>query len=84
MTTQSPHLYSRQDPGQRAAGASRQQATGAETRLPWWALALPALAFAALLGMLSAGSAGASAPAGGTDTLGRLAPVLGALLHHLM
>ncbi|MDQ0990120.1 hypothetical protein [Streptomyces sp. V3I7] len=25
---------------------------GAETRLPWWALALPALAFACLLGLI--------------------------------
>ncbi|MGW6569480.1 hypothetical protein [Streptomyces sp. NPDC054975] len=43
---------------------------GVDTRLPWWALALPVAAFVALF-LLIAGSSGASAT-GGEPTVGRL------------
>ncbi|MBF8173342.1 hypothetical protein IW294_21580 [Streptomyces olivaceus] len=36
-------------PPPRAPGADRTTGSGAETRLPWWALALPVLAFMTLL-----------------------------------
>ncbi|WSS24259.1 hypothetical protein OG519_06775 [Streptomyces sp. NBC_01190] len=55
-----------------------------QTRLPWWAVALPAAAFAALLGLLSAGPADASAAAPAAETLGRLVAAFGALLQHLL
>jgi hypothetical protein len=82
VTTQSPHLYTRQ----RTAAAHPERQTGVQTRLPWWAVALPAVAFAALLGLLASGpaSADASGAAHGADTLGRVAVVLGGLLHHLL
>ncbi|MEV4429233.1 hypothetical protein ACN9M0_07620 [Streptomyces sp. R-07] len=41
----------------------RTTTTGVDTRLPWWALALPAAAFLALL-VLMAGSGGARAATG--------------------
>lgn len=41
----------------------RPAVTGVDTRLPWWALALPAAAFVAIL-LLMAGSEGARAPLG--------------------
>ncbi|MFC0596911.1 hypothetical protein [Streptomyces palmae] len=49
--------------------------TGVELRLPWWAIALPALAFAALL-LLISGPAQADPARGGS---GALTHVLGAL-----
>jgi hypothetical protein len=87
VTTQSPHLYARRQHATartepRTAPARR--AAGVQTRLPWWAVALPAAAFAALLGLITAGSAGAAAPQAGGDTFGRIASVIGALLHHLL
>jgi hypothetical protein len=81
VTTQSPHLYTRQTP---AVAPSPGKAGPAQTRLPWWALVLPAVAFAALLALLSAGSADASAAAPATDTLGRVAASLGELVGHLL
>ncbi|WP_435970823.1 hypothetical protein [Streptomyces sp. Qhu_M48] len=39
------------------------RATGVDTRLPWWALALPAAAFVALL-LLMTGPGGATASLG--------------------
>ncbi|MEE4541375.1 hypothetical protein V2S66_05265 [Streptomyces sp. V4-01] len=83
MTTQSPHLYARQ---QQAAPRTEpaRKAAGVQTRLPWWAVALPAAAFAALLTLISAGSAGAAAPSAGGDAFGGIASVIGALLHHLL
>jgi hypothetical protein len=86
VTTQSPHLYERQQ--RRAAGApgtDRGAGRPAEpqTRLPWWALALPVTAFAVLLALLGGGSAQASATASGGDLFARLASLLGALLHHV-
>jgi hypothetical protein len=83
VTTQSPYLYARQ-PGAGARTEPARKAAGVQTRLPWWAVALPAVAFAALLALISAGSAGAAAPSGGADTFGRIASVIGALLHHLV
>ncbi|MFB7449424.1 hypothetical protein ACFTWS_00095 [Streptomyces sp. NPDC057027] len=41
----------------------RTTTTGVDTRLPWWALALPAAAFLALL-VLMTGSGGAEATSG--------------------
>lgn len=41
----------------------RPEATGADTRLPWWALVLPAAAFVTLL-LLMAGPGEAHAAAG--------------------
>ncbi|MFH9721349.1 hypothetical protein ACH4M4_00090 [Streptomyces sp. NPDC017254] len=41
----------------------RPAATGVDTRLPWWALALPAAAFLALL-LLMTGSGEVHAPLG--------------------
>ncbi|GAA2956571.1 MULTISPECIES: hypothetical protein [Streptomycetaceae] len=48
----------------------RPASSGVEVRLPWWAVALPALAFAALL-LLIAGDGQAHA-ATGDPALGRL------------
>lgn len=88
MTTQSPHLYSRQHrptgPAARATPRVAPAANGVHTRLPWWALALPAIAFAALLALLTGGTADASAAAPAGDWLGRLATALPDLIHHLL
>lgn len=87
MTTQSPHLYQRQS---RSAGAASRAERGtgkatAQTRLPWWAVALPVTAFAVLLALLSGGAAQASTTAsGGGELFGRLAAVFGTLLQHLI
>jgi len=82
VTTQSPHLYTREHPARTGA----QQQNDAQTRLPWWAVALPAVAFAALLALLAGGpaSADSSGAASGADAFGRIAAVLGSLLHHLL
>ncbi|MEU9984041.1 hypothetical protein [Streptomyces sp. NPDC050856] len=42
----------------------------AEVRLPWWALALPALAFAALLVLITGGAEAHAA--GGDPAVGRI------------
>ncbi|WP_327252048.1 hypothetical protein [Streptomyces sp. NBC_01244] len=47
---------------------SAPRAAGADARLPWWALALPALAFGLLL-ILLAGSGQAHAASGDGSTL---------------
>ncbi|WP_328918112.1 MULTISPECIES: hypothetical protein [unclassified Streptomyces] len=106
MTTQSPHLYSRQTrqaqtrqarqvrqagpartvsaaPAGSEGGTSSAPPAGVQTRLPWWAVALPAVAFAALLALLSGGSAQADTAASGADLLGRMVTVLTDLVHHL-
>jgi hypothetical protein len=80
-------VYERQS--RSAAAVSRaDRATGkaaaAQTRLPWWAVALPVVAFAVLLALLSGGAAHASTAASGGDLFGRLAAVLGGLLSHLV
>ena len=87
MTTQSPHLYERQnrpaDIG--AAGpADPGKAAGAQTQLPWWAIALPVLAFATLLALLSGGPAHASTAASGGDLFGRMLSALVQLVHRVM
>ncbi|WP_329180160.1 hypothetical protein [Streptomyces sp. NBC_01477] len=85
MTTQSPHLYARQA-GTRT-GTERPAVRGAgevQTRLPWWAVALPALAFAALLALISAGSADASTAVPTGDVLSRIVTALPDFLRHLM
>ncbi|MEC3993336.1 hypothetical protein VSR01_07170 [Actinacidiphila sp. DG2A-62] len=84
MTTQSPHLYTRQPGKHGPERPERTKGDGAQTRLPWWAVALPAIAFATLLTLLSAGSAGASAPSGNADTFARIASALGSFLHHFL
>lgn len=59
--------------------------SGTQTRLPWWALALPALAFAALLALVAGpGAAEASA----AEPAGRLLQTVGEglprLVQHLL
>lgn len=98
MTTQSPHLYARQArpaaarPGRTASGRERTgtrtpgaaAGAGAQTRLPWWAVALPAVAFATLLALLTGGTAQASSAASSGDWLGRFVMMLPDLVHHLL
>jgi hypothetical protein len=84
VTTQSPHLYERQSRSADAGASDTGKAAGAQTRLPWWAIALPVLAFGTLLALLSGGPAHASAAASGGDLIGRLVAALGALVHHMM
>jgi hypothetical protein len=82
VTTQSPHLYARQS---RPTATTEQPAAGkVQTRLPWWAVALPALAFAALLALLSGGTADASTAASSGDLLGRLATALPHFIQHVL
>jgi hypothetical protein len=82
VTTQSPHLYERQV--RTGAGDSAAARTAAaQTRLPWWAVALPVLAFAVLLAVLSGGSAHASTESS-ADVLGRLATMLGDFMGRLL
>lgn len=91
MTTQSPHLYARQSrtPSRtpsRTTGRTpaADRADGVQTRLPWWAVALPALAFAALLALISAGSADASTAAPAGDVLSRIVTALPDFLRHVL
>jgi hypothetical protein len=58
--------------------------TGVQTSLPWWALVLPAMAFAALLALLTGGAADASSAAPYGAWLARLVMALSDLLHHLL
>ncbi|MGW5848821.1 hypothetical protein ACWFQ8_12875 [Streptomyces sp. NPDC055254] len=58
-----------------AAGPRRRAGHGAEARLHWWALALPALAFGLLL-LLLAGSGEAHAAAGDGSSLVQVAEQL--------
>jgi hypothetical protein len=89
VTTQSPHLYTRRGrPTAPAPGLGSSSGSGkaarVQTRLPWWAVALPAVAFAALLALLSAGPADASAAVPSADLLARLAADFADLVHHLL
>ncbi|MET9217670.1 hypothetical protein ABZX65_02630 [Streptomyces sp. NPDC003300] len=116
MTTQSPHLYSRQSrptvesataagsagagkPGRGNASSANASSGNAssgnassgnassgnvQTSLPWWAVALPALAFAALLALLSGGTADASTAASSGDLLGHIASSLPDLVQRLL
>ncbi|MEU1788786.1 hypothetical protein ABZ553_23560 [Streptomyces sparsogenes] len=59
--------------------SARTQPEQAVSRLPWWAIALPSLAFAALL--LLAGSADAHA-AGGSGTFSQLLGLVRETLTH--
>ncbi|MDX6355664.1 MAG: hypothetical protein QOF98_2567 [Streptomyces sp.] len=81
MTTQSPHLSARP---RGAAAPGPAKAGPVQTRLPWWALVLPAVAFAALLAMLTAGSAHASAAAPAGDAFSRVITSLRDVVHHLL
>lgn len=67
MTTHSPHLYVRQTA--RTPAAAPRTPGAVQTRLPWWAVALPAVAFAALLLLITGARADtAAAPAGDVFT----------------
>jgi hypothetical protein len=55
-----------------------------QTRLPWWAVALPAAAFAALLLLITGGSADAAGAAPAGDLLSRAVAALSGLLGHLL
>ncbi|MBD0736541.1 hypothetical protein BGM09_25810 [Streptomyces sp. CBMA29] len=55
-----------------------------QTSLPWWAVALPALAFAALLALLSGGTADASTAASSGDLLGHIASSLPHLVQRVL
>ncbi len=58
-----------------------------QTRLPWWAVALPVIAFATLLALLGGGSADASTAASGSgifSSFAGLLTALGDLLRHLL
>ncbi|NJP45574.1 hypothetical protein [Actinacidiphila epipremni] len=83
MTTQSPHLYARQSQGAPADPAGRTPGS-VQTRLPWWAVALPAVAFAALLLLITGGGAGAAGAAPAGDLLSRAVAALSGLLGHLL
>ncbi|MFI8325646.1 hypothetical protein [Streptomyces sp. NPDC085529] len=56
----------------------RTTPTGVDTRLPWWALALPVAAFTVLL-LLVTGPAEAAA-AGGDEGIGRFLQLIGQTL----
>jgi hypothetical protein len=55
-----------------------------QTTLPWWAVALPVLAFAALLALIAGGGSDASAAGSSGDLLGRIAMSVPHLLQHVM
>ncbi|MDJ0344867.1 hypothetical protein QMK19_20150 [Streptomyces sp. H10-C2] len=65
--------------------AAGRPVRGVQTRLPWWAVALPAVAFAALL-MLIAGpgrtNTSAAAPAG--HLIARIADALPGIAQHIL
>jgi hypothetical protein len=71
-------------PSVSGAASGAGTAAGVQTRLPWWAIVLPAVAFAALLALLSAGPADASAAAPGADLLARLVADFRELIGHLL
>ncbi|KUJ68911.1 hypothetical protein ACZ90_16120 [Streptomyces albus subsp. albus] len=56
--------------------------SGVDCRLPWWAVALPVLAFAALL-LLIAGPAEAHPAQGGSGTLGHVLGAARQTVQHL-
>ncbi|MFI0942564.1 hypothetical protein [Streptomyces sp. NPDC021020] len=82
MTTQSPHLYARQTPA--APRTAGRRAPGAvQTRLPWWAVALPAVAFAVLLLLITGARADTAAAAPAGDVFSHAASAVSGLLGHL-
>ncbi|WP_269854537.1 hypothetical protein [Streptomyces sp. RPT161] len=66
--------------------SARPRASRVPTRLPWWAVALPAIAFAGLLALVAdPAHAAAPVPAQPLDELlGRLTELLPRLLSHLL
>ncbi|MGW6553206.1 hypothetical protein ACWGBV_23445 [Streptomyces sp. NPDC055051] len=56
----------------------RTTPTGVDTRLPWWALALPVAAFTVLLLLVT--GPGEAAAAGGEDGIGRVVRLIGQTL----
>ena len=58
----------------------------AQTRLPWWAVVLPALAFAALLALVVAptGTVGASAAEPAARLIDRIAVSLPDMIRHVL
>lgn len=83
MTTQSPHLYARRTRTGAADPAGRAHGT-VQTRLPWWAVALPVLAFAALLALVTGGGADAATAAPAGDVLSRAVTALSGVLGHVL
>ncbi|MFF8292345.1 hypothetical protein ACF068_24355 [Streptomyces sp. NPDC016309] len=53
-----------------AIPVGRASSGGADTRLPWWSLALPVLAFAVLFGLLT--GSGEAHAAGGDPAVARI------------
>ncbi|MFG1810254.1 hypothetical protein [Streptomyces sp. NPDC049040] len=76
-------MYARQTRGTTETPAA-PRTDGVQTRLPWWAVALPALAFAALLALISGGSADASAAAPAGEVLSRVVTALPDFLRHVL
>ncbi|MFP8962602.1 hypothetical protein ACLIYP_18890 [Streptomyces nanhaiensis] len=60
----------------------RPAAGGADARLPWWAAALPVVAFAVLLALLAGGGGAEAADAGSGRYLAHLLDRLRELLPH--
>ena len=56
----------------------RTPPAGVDTRLPWWALALPVAAFTVLLVLVTGPGEAAAAPGG--DGSGRFLPLIGQTL----
>jgi hypothetical protein len=83
VTTQSPHLYARQTPAAPRTAAGRRTPGAVQTRLPWGAVALPALAFAALLLLLTGARADTATAAPAGDVFGHAASAVSGLLGHL-
>ncbi len=65
---------------------AQPRASRVQTRLPWWAVALPAIAFVGLLALVAdPAHAAATVPAQPLDELlGRLTELLPRLLSHLL
>ncbi|WP_037905855.1 hypothetical protein [Actinacidiphila yeochonensis] len=82
MSTRTSHLGQRQ-PRPTGPRDPDSRADGTRATLPWWALALPAAAFFALLALLDAGPARGAGSGAGAAQAAHLATALGTLLSRL-